>query len=38
MKSIDQQWLMASGTASGSGFSRTIRFLGLIRRFISSSR
>jgi len=38
MKSIDQHWLMVSGTANGSGFSRTTRFLGLIRRFSSSSR
>src|SRR3546814_3457096 len=32
MKSIDQTWLMDSGTASGSGRSRTRRFFGLIRR------
>ncbi|AZU14000.1 hypothetical protein AC611_22105 [Xanthomonas phaseoli pv. phaseoli] len=38
MKSIDQTWLIASGTARGSGRSRTSRFLGLIRRFNSSSR
>ncbi|OLR69108.1 transposase (plasmid) [Xanthomonas citri pv. citri] len=37
MKSIDQTWLMASGTARGSGRSRTSRFFGLIRRFNSSS-
>ncbi|OLR69160.1 transposase (plasmid) [Xanthomonas citri pv. citri] len=38
MKSIDQTWLMASGTATGSGRSRTSRFFGLIRRFNSNSR
>ncbi|MBB5866520.1 hypothetical protein GGR61_004201 [Xanthomonas arboricola] len=31
MKSIDQTWLIHSGTASGSGLSRTNRFFGLIR-------
>ncbi|EGW54075.1 hypothetical protein TevJSym_aq00230 [endosymbiont of Tevnia jerichonana (vent Tica)] len=38
MKSIDQTVLIIVGTASGSGFSRTIRFFGLIRKFSSSSR
>ncbi|OLR74473.1 transposase [Xanthomonas citri pv. citri] len=38
MKSIDQTWLIASGTDNGSGRSRTSRFFGLIRRFNSSSR
>jgi hypothetical protein len=38
MKSIDQLWLIAVGTANGSGFSRTKRWRGLIRRFSSSSR
>ena len=31
MKSIDQHWLADSGTASASGFSLTIRFLGFMR-------
>jgi len=38
MKSIDQTSLIASGTANGSGRSRTRRFFGLIRKFNSSSR
>ena len=37
-KSIDQQQLGWSGTASGSGLARTSRFFGLIRRLSSSSR
>jgi len=36
MKSIDQTWLIVSGTANGCGLSRTRRFLGLIRKFNSS--
>jgi len=35
---MDQTWLIASGTVNGSGFSRTMRFLGFMRRFSSSSR
>lgn len=38
MKSIDQTSLIAPGTANGSGFSRTRRFLYLMRRFSSSAR
>ena len=38
IKSIDQPWFTASGTASGSGFSRIRRFFGLIRRLSSSDR
>lgn len=38
MKSIDHIGLIAVGTASASGISRTIRFLGLIRRFSAKSR
>ena len=38
LKSIDQLWFTASGTASGSGFSRIRRFFGLIRRLSSSDR
>jgi len=38
IKAIDQHWLLASGTTTGSCFSRTIRLRGLIRRFSSSSR
>lgn len=38
MKSIDQTWFGASGTANSSGFSRFSRRLGLIPRFSSSSQ
>ncbi|ALI56550.1 hypothetical protein IMCC12053_2603 [Celeribacter marinus] len=38
MKSIDQVSFGTSGTANGSGLSRFSRFLGLIRKFSSSSQ
>lgn len=38
MKSMDQTSLMACGTLSGSGLSRTSRLRGLMRKFNSSSR
>jgi len=38
MKSIDQTSLMACGTLSGSGLSRTSRLRGLMRRLSSSCR
>ena len=33
MKSIDHTWLMPCGTVNASGFSRTSRLRGLIRKF-----
>lgn len=38
IKSMDQDWFIRSGTDSAWGFSRTMRFLGLMRRFSSYSR
>ncbi len=37
IKSIDQTWLMVSGTTKASGLSRTKRLRGLIRRLSSNS-
>src|SRR5690554_7035282 len=38
IKSIDQTSLIVVGTLSASGLSRLMRFLGLIRKFSSSSQ
>ena len=38
MKSIDQTWLIDADTVSTAGFSRTMRFFGLMRRYSSSDR